>query len=126
MCYSTKPGTRRWPVAVFSNIIDIAALNSYIIAKEMGIAPKSRRYFIMELAETLCKPLIEMRKTKTKIPKIIDAVKFHVTEKRNEEPQRRTTCRLCKSNKTKSPCVSCQSFVCGSCSKAICTKCISE
>jgi len=29
--YSTKRMTRRWPVAVFSNIVDISALITYIV-----------------------------------------------------------------------------------------------
>ena len=33
--YSTKAGSRRWPVAVFFNILDLAAINAHIVYKEV-------------------------------------------------------------------------------------------
>ncbi|QQP50497.1 Uncharacterized protein FKW44_011512, partial [Caligus rogercresseyi] len=52
MCrlYSTKSGTRRWPVAVFNNILDIAGINAWILYKETQQDKITRRQFLQELA----------------------------------------------------------------------------
>ena len=31
--YSVKAGTRRWPVAVFYNILDLAGINAFVLYK---------------------------------------------------------------------------------------------
>ena len=36
--YSTKSASRRWPLAVFFNLIDIVALNAFIICSDSGIS----------------------------------------------------------------------------------------
>ena len=33
--YTTRSASRRWPVAVWGNILDIAAINSYVLYKKM-------------------------------------------------------------------------------------------
>jgi hypothetical protein len=40
---STRCGTRRWPIHVFYNVLDIAALNAWIIFKESSDSSISRR-----------------------------------------------------------------------------------
>lgn len=61
-CYTCKPKTNRWPMVVFANIIDISALNAYIIFKEMNrnwqtTSLKSmRRVFLHDLGISLAKP----------------------------------------------------------------------
>lgn len=66
-CYSSKRKTNRWPMAVFSNIIDISALNAYIIFNEVcpNWQPKNvkskRRNFLHELGVSLAKPYMANR-----------------------------------------------------------------
>ncbi|XP_035231848.1 uncharacterized protein LOC118203679 [Stegodyphus dumicola] len=50
--YSTSSGSRRWPVHVFYNVLDIAALNAWIIFKESLGTSISRREFILEARTT--------------------------------------------------------------------------
>ena len=51
--YSTHTASRRWPLAVWTNILDIAALNSWVIYKQVTEDKISRRDFILALVETL-------------------------------------------------------------------------
>ena len=52
--YSTKSASRRWPLAVFFNLIDIVALNAFIICSDSGISQNNRREFLLSLGEELC------------------------------------------------------------------------
>ena len=47
-----KGGIRRWPVAVFYNMLDLAAINSTCFKQCMN--SMSRRDFIMSLTSRLC------------------------------------------------------------------------
>ncbi|XP_014487368.1 PREDICTED: piggyBac transposable element-derived protein 3-like, partial [Dinoponera quadriceps] len=51
--YSVKAGSRRWPLQVFYNILDLAAINAWILYKETTHVNISRKYFIFQLAEEL-------------------------------------------------------------------------
>ena len=48
--YSVKGGTRRWPVAVFYNVLDLAAINALVLYKECTGNTITRRDFILQLA----------------------------------------------------------------------------
>lgn len=60
---TTKRKTKSWPLALFYNILDIAALAAYIICcNSKGSAKASRRrLMITETGENLCYPLIQQR-----------------------------------------------------------------
>ena len=63
LLYSDKRSTRRWTLALFSNVLDMAALNSYIIwCSRHG--KKSRRHFLETLIEELKLNYIEKRREK--------------------------------------------------------------
>ena len=51
--YSVKAGSFRWPLQVFFNIMDLAAINAWILYKECSRSKISRREFIFCLAEEL-------------------------------------------------------------------------
>ena len=53
---TSKSFTRRWPVAVFFNILDCACINAYIIYCLTTKLKLSRRQFMHELIKELCKP----------------------------------------------------------------------
>ncbi|XP_031639747.1 piggyBac transposable element-derived protein 4-like, partial [Contarinia nasturtii] len=67
-CYSCKRKKNRGPMVVFSNIIDISALNAFIIFKEVSpnwqTTQKTtlRRNFLRELGYSLAQPYMDMRK----------------------------------------------------------------
>lgn len=66
-CYSCKRKNNRWTMAVFSNIIDISALNAYIIYNEIdpnwmqSQKHTKRKCFLRELAMSLASPYMEQR-----------------------------------------------------------------
>ena len=54
--HTSKSSTRRWPVAVFFNILDSACKNAYIIYCLTMKLKLSRRQFMLKLIKELCKP----------------------------------------------------------------------
>uniref|UniRef100_A0AAV2KAC5 PiggyBac transposable element-derived protein domain-containing protein n=1 Tax=Knipowitschia caucasica TaxID=637954 RepID=A0AAV2KAC5_KNICA len=51
--YSVRSGTRRWPVAVFYNMIDMAALNAHVLYQACTGKQERRVKFLVELAREL-------------------------------------------------------------------------
>uniref|UniRef100_A0A8C5N4E0 PiggyBac transposable element-derived protein domain-containing protein n=1 Tax=Gouania willdenowi TaxID=441366 RepID=A0A8C5N4E0_GOUWI len=51
--YTVRSGTRRWPVAVFYNMIDIAALNAHVLYQACTGVKERRVDFLLELANEL-------------------------------------------------------------------------
>ncbi|KAF2884476.1 hypothetical protein ILUMI_21693 [Ignelater luminosus] len=51
--YTVKASSRRWPVHIFYNILDLAAISAYILYKEITGKKIKRRDFLLELAEEL-------------------------------------------------------------------------
>ena len=56
---STKAGCRRWPLAVFYNVLDLAGLNAYILFKKATGTNLQRRTFLMQLSAELRGDLAE-------------------------------------------------------------------
>ena len=52
--HTSKTGTRRWPMAVFFNLLDLAAINALIIFKLTTGENISRRKFLLDLIKELC------------------------------------------------------------------------
>ncbi|GFR33460.1 DDE_Tnp_1_7 domain-containing protein [Trichonephila clavata] len=65
MCstYSVSRRTRRWPLAIFFQLLNTAGINSQILynAKHINEAQKFRRLFLKELSISLMKPHLEER-----------------------------------------------------------------
>ena len=64
--YSSKFATRRWPVVLFCNLLDIAALNAYVLFEKLkvdGAGKEKRRSFIKRLGKGLCQELQEQRRS---------------------------------------------------------------
>jgi hypothetical protein len=100
--YSTKAGTRRWPVCVFYDLLDKAALNAHVLYKEV-FGKISRKQFIRQLAIELCAPLQSKKRAKQEI--IVEEVK---------NKKKRIICSASKCrNKTSSFCASCDKAFCG-------------
>ena len=54
--HTSKSSTRRWPVAVFFNILSRACVNAYIIYCLTTKLKLSKKQFMLELTKELCKP----------------------------------------------------------------------
>lgn len=145
--YSCKRGTRRWPLVLFLNMIDIAAKNAYVLyttkfpyvyaGKNCG-----RRLFLQELDMKLVTPQITVRSQNLNGLKksIIEAIKLiipdvlsnkedeklNVSTKPKPKKGRCVHCPRSKDTKIKGICHNCQKFVCQEHSKReIIVKCTS-
>ena len=63
--YSVKAGTRRWPVVVFYNILDLVCINAFVLYKERTGGFISWRDFISKLATELRKDYLAERKARS-------------------------------------------------------------
>ena len=61
--YTTHSASRRWPLAVWTNVLDIAALNAWIIFRKTTGNKVSRRDFILDLIEGLKQNYVAQQKT---------------------------------------------------------------
>lgn len=120
--YSTKVPCKRWPLQVFYNVLDFAAINAVIVYREALGVKISRREFILKLIE-------ELHNTKKGH---LDG--FSDTEVDDEseicrevKSKKRKTCQSLKcENKTFDMCKKCNKFACGKCSSKVTqVKCIS-
>ncbi len=112
---TTKSGSRRWPFSVFCNLLDITAINAWIIFKKKTGAIITRRDFLFLLGEQLV------------------AEKRHITSSLRLPPaietdslENRVECRLrinCTKNRTLNLCNKCRLPVCGQCQAKLCIKC---
>ncbi|KAM9344037.1 uncharacterized protein KZ484_016419 [Pholidichthys leucotaenia] len=115
--YSVKGATRRWQVAVFCNLLDMAAINAHILLKQCTSSSIPRRAFILQLAKELRADHLRLRNS-VEMPK---------------EPQipKRKQCQVnnhCKQNKTWISCKGCKRAICGKCTARIesfCSSCAS-
>ena len=114
MCrlYSSKAGGRRWPVSVFSNMIDMAGINSRTIFELASGNSISRRQFLLNLAEQLVESYRSSRSVSEPLPAI------------SQQSEQRRKCHICHKNKTRVACSKCGKPLCGKCTKpVVCRKC---
>ena len=102
--YTTRSASRRWPLAVWGNILDIAAINAKVLFVKSDGKHISRRQFIFQLIKNLCnepEPTVSF----------FDAI-----------PAAYPTCKRRKchgkscNNATTCLCLSCTKPTCGTCS----------
>lgn len=114
--YSVKSSSRRWPVQVFFNILDFAAINAWIIYKETtGNNNYSRRDFILDTAEELRKMYVSSKK-----PTLSSSNQLRI-DACPTPSRKRKQCQIntCKGNKTQNICENCRKYVCGTCTSKI-------
>ena len=100
--YSVKTGSRRWSVQVFYNVLDLAAINSWVLYKECTEKNLPRREYILQLAQELRKKHLEQRETAKRVP---------TAEAGNPaESRKRRQCQVgkCNKNKTSDSCALCR------------------
>ena len=61
--YSTRAATRRWTVHVFYSILDLAAINAWIIYRGVTGEEMSRHAFLRQIAEELREVYKEKRES---------------------------------------------------------------
>lgn len=118
--YSVKAPTRRWPVAVFYNILDMAAINASILFRKCTAERMSRRNFIMQLAKDLRSDHMKAKATQMMVR---EPGRTH----EQQQMGRRRQCQVrrhCTKNKTKDTCGKCHKVVCGSCTWKVDITCV--
>ncbi|KAL3062048.1 hypothetical protein OYC64_010047 [Pagothenia borchgrevinki] len=117
--YSVKGGTRRWPVAVFYNVLDLAVINAWVLYRSCLSQNIPRRDFMLQLAHELRAEWMA-----SKAPPLA-GLPFSFASGKG-----RMSCMVkthCKRNKTLCKCDKCGDAVCGKCTAKVlnvCNKCV--
>jgi hypothetical protein len=100
---TVKSGVRRWPLATFFNMLDLAAINAFILYKFVTGKRISRRTFLKMLVEDL----VDISVKRVQPPPIpLESVSIHLGKRKQ--------CAHCR-NKTSEQCSFCMKAVCGKC-----------
>jgi len=111
----TKYAARRWPVVLLCNLLDIAALDAYVLnakSKADGVPAGKRCLFIMKFGIALCKELQENRKSDAIYPGLARAGQLDHTQ---EPAKKGGRCHICLSRLDKKA-----AAVCSACNKSVC------
>lgn len=121
MCgnYTVQKRTKRWPLVIFYQLLNIAGINSNVIYNATHVDGENRRIFLKNLSMNLMKPYLCMR---AKIPNLSLEVKQFLRPYRpNDEPIEMNP------NKTRGRCIQCgrkknrtTTITCQSCSQPAC------
>ncbi|XP_029341493.1 piggyBac transposable element-derived protein 4-like [Acyrthosiphon pisum] len=138
MCslYDVSRNSRRWPLTIFFNLINISCINALNVYKFNNINNKSKRSDFLEvLALQLMKPNIERRIKNSKLPKHIRSRGMKIlglvedTHILSERPKGIGRCYLCgraRNKSTRKSCERCYKWVCPDHLKYICIGCCDE
>lgn len=126
--YSTSRRTRRWPMALFHSILNIAGVNSRVVYEASPLGKKISRYaFIKQVGLALCEPYMHERLCNQKVPRnlrllIANILKVKIpieTQCTERIPtSKRKRCFFCPSKSDKKT-----ATLCDTCKKPICTTC---
>ncbi|XP_032404924.1 piggyBac transposable element-derived protein 4-like [Xiphophorus hellerii] len=116
--YSVRAGTRRWPVAVFYNMIDMAALNAHVLYQACTGVQERRVDFLVQLAKELGNFHVSQKKAHKE--------KLLRQQPSTPSPGKRAKCQVnhrCKTNNATVRCVDCYRYTCGKCTRVIPWQC---
>ncbi|XP_070400472.1 piggyBac transposable element-derived protein 1-like isoform X2 [Nothobranchius furzeri] len=113
--YSVRTATRRWPVAVFYNMLDLAAANAYVLYKACTGSTDTRRLFLHHLAMELRSGF--MREKASAAAADTTAATAAAAALHNL-PNWTTQCQVrknCNRNRSRFCCVKCHRYTCAKC-----------
>ena len=124
--YTVKANTRRWPVVVFYNILDLACINAYVLYQKNTENAISRRNFMFQLATELREAHVQ---GKTAPPAAVLPPLSNNSYQNSvvDESRKRKQCQVnvnCEQNKSAKFCCRCCRSVCGKCTGCIKTECV--
>ena len=126
--YTSTRMTRRWPVALFYNMLDVSAVNVYVVWHQLQggnsscFSKKKRRKFLIQLAKGLA-GMLPTYINHAALPQ--NKRKGAKTEDQQPKPNK-ARCHLCdrsKDRKCKQICIACKKNVCQEHSEIICIQC---
>lgn len=126
--YSCQRKSRRWPMVFFQNLIDIAALNAYVVFSSVNTdynigKPQRRRLFLEELAlDMISKGIADRQGARTRQP-LPTPIPPRVFPRAASEDRKRVRCERCPrtvDRKTSDHCDICDTALCKEHSRIIC------
>ena len=108
--YTVKASSRRWPLQIFFNVLDLAAINAWILYKETTGIQIQRKQFLFQLAEQLATEYTNARQKispKPEDPQRSAAISLNTT---HSNKRRFCQVRLCHNNKTNNICEKCKKY----------------
>ena len=107
--YTTKAGSRRWPMHVFYNLLDMAGINSWILYQKATDSAISRRRFLLKLGEELC----EIFASSSRLER---TASLSLATAASSPSMKRKECQIgAHTNKTSFKCSQCTKWCCGTC-----------
>lgn len=133
--YSVKYTSRRWHVVAFCNIVDISALNAYILFSLSDVEWNSnvshrRRLFLLRLSEQLSHAYRSKRHEQHGIHPAARLAHSRLQNAGQDDCLLRTgRCAMCtrqRDRKVTTRCVNCQKFVCRDHFFIVCRECVNQ
>ena len=128
--YDCARNTRRWPMVIFFNMLNIAGINAQVIfSANNPDTDIRRRFFLRKMANGLIAPHLQRRASMTNLPR---ALKFRLQEmvgaeaadqQQNIIPGRCSYCDSKKNRKSRFSCFKCNVYMCLEHITPICTTC---
>lgn len=135
--YDVSRNTRRWPMVLFYDLLNIAAINAYCIHKHHCIESNQkvkRVDFLETISWELIKPQIEHRSTIASLPvelrrraKLLVGTQELMNVRQEDKTGLRGRCYICgrgRNKTTRKYCVKCSMWTCVSHLKDVCENCI--
>lgn len=139
MCslYNVSRNSRRWPLTVFFDLLNLSALNALCIySANKNYGSVCRRDFLIDLSLAWMKPLAKKRVEKKSLPRsltikikdflgVMDAEKQPPTSEGTSSNivRRCHDCGRARNKNTRKSCTACKKFICGDHSKIVCLSC---
>ena len=116
--YTVKSCSQRWPLHIFFNILDLAAINAWVLYNETCGENISRKDFLFQLAEELS----SNHNNSSELENFTNLL----TNYQSSNIRKNCQIGLCNKNRTTNICGICRKYVCGVCTLkkiSICKKC---
>ena len=112
---TSKCSTRRWPAAVFFNILDCACVNAYIVYCLATKLTLSKRQFMLELIKELRKPKDEMDSITpfSALDQIVNTTLSEISGLAHQARKRKECQFVACRNRSSSYCQNCGKVCCG-------------
>ncbi|XP_071056419.1 piggyBac transposable element-derived protein 4-like [Onthophagus taurus] len=130
--YNPVRNTRRWPMVIFYGLMNVAAINAFIIYKANnpdGEFSKSRRMFLKNLGTSLLKENMRQRAVNARLPRKVRETAGRLSglsaseDQQDPPPNKRGYCKYCKRRKTRYFCKFCRCWLCMDHITACCREC---
>ena len=117
--YSVKATSKRWPIHVFYNVIDLALINSWILFQDICKSGISRQNFIQRVVEKLTGTTPGKNTGKNAVTQ-----RNRIETDKLSEKKRKTCATIKCRNRTTDLWNSCQDMICEKCAIKICPNCV--